>query len=161
MGGERSHHCTIPAPDYVRYIEEFVISRFVISRFYSIHFTVTLAETKNIVRYIEDFVKQRFVKSRFHCTENKQDQARLSFFIIFHKLSTASVFLITVTFLFNYCLRFFLIAVTFLQNVFYPSYEHVSYVLFRNLHSFCGNYLACNLDLIEIYFYSRHISYTS
>jgi len=24
-------------PDYVRYIEEFVISRFVISRFYSIH----------------------------------------------------------------------------------------------------------------------------
>ena len=30
-------------PDYVRYIEEFVISRFVISRFYSIHFTVTLA----------------------------------------------------------------------------------------------------------------------
>jgi len=32
-------------PDYVRYIEEFVISRFVISRFYSIHFTVTLAGT--------------------------------------------------------------------------------------------------------------------
>ena len=31
--------------DYVRYIEEFVISRFVISRFYSIHFTVTLAGT--------------------------------------------------------------------------------------------------------------------
>ena len=146
MGDERSHHCTIPAPDYVRYIEEFVISRFVISRFYSIHFTVTLAGTKNIVRYIEDFVKQRFVKSRFHCTENKQEQARFSFFIIFHKLSTASVFLITVT---------------FLQNVFYPSYEHVSYVLFRNLHSFCGNHLACNLDLIEIYFYSRHISYTS
>ena len=51
------------SPDYVRYIEEFVISRFVISRFYSIHFTVTLAGTKNIVRYIEDFVK-----SRFHCT---------------------------------------------------------------------------------------------
>ena len=44
-------------PDYVRYIEEFVISRFVISRFYSIHFTVTLAGTENIVRYIEDFVK--------------------------------------------------------------------------------------------------------
>ena len=32
-------------PDYVRYIEEFVISRFVISRFYSIHFTVILAGT--------------------------------------------------------------------------------------------------------------------
>ena len=32
-------------PDCVRYIEEFVISRFVISRFHSIHFTVTLART--------------------------------------------------------------------------------------------------------------------
>ena len=32
-------------PDYVRYIEEFVTSRFVISRFYSTHFTVTLAGT--------------------------------------------------------------------------------------------------------------------
>ena len=31
--------------DYVRYIEEFVILRFVISRFYSIHFTVTMAGT--------------------------------------------------------------------------------------------------------------------
>ena len=30
-------------PDYVRHIEEFVISRFVISRFYSIPFSVTLA----------------------------------------------------------------------------------------------------------------------
>ena len=48
---------TIGLPDYVRYIQEFVISRFVISRFYSIHFTVTLAGTKNIVRYIENFVK--------------------------------------------------------------------------------------------------------
>ena len=43
---------TFGLPDYVRYIEEFVISRF-----YSIHFTVSLAGTKNIVRYIEDFVK--------------------------------------------------------------------------------------------------------
>ena len=43
--------------DYVRYMEEFVILRFVISRFYSIHFTVTLAGTWTIVRYIEDFVK--------------------------------------------------------------------------------------------------------
>ena len=41
---------TFGLPDYVRYIEEFVISRF-----YSIHFTVTLAGTQNIVRYIEDF----------------------------------------------------------------------------------------------------------
>ena len=32
-------------PDYVLYIEELVISRFVISRFYSTHFTVTLAGT--------------------------------------------------------------------------------------------------------------------
>ena len=43
---------TFGLPDYVRYIEELVISRF-----YSIHFTVTLAGTENIVRYIEDFVK--------------------------------------------------------------------------------------------------------
>ena len=33
----------LPVYMYVRYIEEFVISRFVTSRFYSIHFTVTLA----------------------------------------------------------------------------------------------------------------------
>ena len=31
---------TFGLPDYLRYIEEFVISRFVISRFYFIHFTV-------------------------------------------------------------------------------------------------------------------------
>ena len=36
---------TFRLPDYVRYIEEFVMSRFVISRFYSVHFTVTLAGT--------------------------------------------------------------------------------------------------------------------
>ena len=36
--------------DCVRYNEDFVISRFVISRFCSIHFTVTLAGLKNIVR---------------------------------------------------------------------------------------------------------------
>jgi len=36
---------TFGLPDYVRYIEEFVISRIVISRFYSIRFTVTLAGT--------------------------------------------------------------------------------------------------------------------
>ena len=42
--------------DCVRYIEDFVISRFVISRVCSIHFTVTLAGLKNIVRYTEEFV---------------------------------------------------------------------------------------------------------
>ena len=31
--------------DYVCYIEKFVISRFIILRFYSIHFTVALAGT--------------------------------------------------------------------------------------------------------------------
>ena len=36
---------TFGFPDYVRYIEEFVTSRFVISRFYSIPLTVTLAGT--------------------------------------------------------------------------------------------------------------------
>ena len=41
--------------DCVRYKEDFVILRFVISRPCSIHFTVTLAGLKNIVRYIEDF----------------------------------------------------------------------------------------------------------
>ena len=39
-----------------RDVEDFVISRFIISRFCSIHFTVTLAGLKNIVRYTEDFV---------------------------------------------------------------------------------------------------------
>ena len=34
---------TFGLPEYVRYIEEFVKSRFVISRFYSIHFTINLA----------------------------------------------------------------------------------------------------------------------
>ena len=36
---------TLGLPDYVCYIKEFVILRFVISRFYSIHFTVILAGT--------------------------------------------------------------------------------------------------------------------
>jgi len=36
---------TFGLQDYVRYIEEFVSSRFVISKFYSINFTVTLAGT--------------------------------------------------------------------------------------------------------------------
>ena len=49
---------TFGLPDSVRYKynEDFVISRFVISRFCSIHFTVTLAGLKNIVRYTEDIV---------------------------------------------------------------------------------------------------------
>ena len=42
--------------DCLHYNEDFVISRFVISRFCSIHFTVTLAGLKNIVRYTGDFV---------------------------------------------------------------------------------------------------------
>ena len=60
-------HFTFGLLDCVRYNENFVISRFVVSRFCSIHFTVTLAGLKNIVRYTENFVIQRFVKSRFHC----------------------------------------------------------------------------------------------
>ena len=56
----------------VRYNEDFVISRFVISRFCSIYFTVTLAGLKNIVLYTEDFVIKRFVKSKFHCTVPKK-----------------------------------------------------------------------------------------
>ena len=40
---------------------------FVLSRFCSIQFTVTLAGLKNFVRYTEDLVIKRFVKSRFHC----------------------------------------------------------------------------------------------
>ena len=42
--------------DCVRYIEDFVISRLVMSRSCSIHSTVALAGLKNIVRYTEDFV---------------------------------------------------------------------------------------------------------
>ena len=42
--------------DYVRYNEDFVMSRFVISRFCFIHFPVTLVGLKNIVRYTENFV---------------------------------------------------------------------------------------------------------
>ena len=33
---------TFGLPGYVRYVEEFAISRFVILRFYSIHFTVPI-----------------------------------------------------------------------------------------------------------------------
>ena len=40
----------------VRYNEDFVISRLIISRFCSIHVTVILVGLKKIVRYTEDFV---------------------------------------------------------------------------------------------------------
>ena len=36
---------TFGLPDYFRYIERFVLSRLVISRFYCIHFTIPLAGT--------------------------------------------------------------------------------------------------------------------
>ena len=49
-------HFTFGLMDCARYNEDFVISRFVISRFCSINFTVALAGLTNIVRYIEDFV---------------------------------------------------------------------------------------------------------
>lgn len=49
---------TFGLQDYVHYIEEFAIWRFVISRFYSIDFAVTLAGAQNSVRYIEDFVNR-------------------------------------------------------------------------------------------------------
>ena len=61
-------HLMFGPPDYVRYIEEFVIQRFVMSRFYSIHFTAFLVGTQKIVLYIEEFAIQRFVISRFDCT---------------------------------------------------------------------------------------------
>ena len=50
--------------DCVRYNEEFVISRF-----FPIHFTVTLAGLKSTVRYTDNFIIWRFVKSRFHCIQ--------------------------------------------------------------------------------------------
>ena len=60
-------HFTFGLLDCAHYNEDFIISRFVISRFCPIHFTVTLAGLQNIVCYTEDFVILRFVKSRFHC----------------------------------------------------------------------------------------------
>ena len=42
--------------DCARYNKDFAVSRFVTSRFCSIHFTVTLAGLKNIVCFTEDFV---------------------------------------------------------------------------------------------------------
>ena len=55
--------------DGVRYNEDFVNSRFVISRFCSIYFILILAGLNWDNRSLldEDFVIERFVKSRFHC----------------------------------------------------------------------------------------------
>ena len=44
---------TLGLLDCVRYNEDFIILQYVISRFCSIHFTVTLFGLKNIVRYTE------------------------------------------------------------------------------------------------------------
>ena len=63
--------------DCVRYIEDFIISRFVISRFCSIHFTVTLARLKNIIRYTKDFVIQMFVKLRFQCNNVRKRKTNI------------------------------------------------------------------------------------
>ena len=46
---------TLGILDCDRYNKDFVISRFVLSRSCSIHFTVTLAGPKNVFRYTEDF----------------------------------------------------------------------------------------------------------
>ena len=50
---------TLGLLDCARYDEDFVISRF-----FPIHFTVTLAGLKSIVRHTEGFVIERFVKSQ-------------------------------------------------------------------------------------------------
>ena len=42
--------------DCARYNKDFVILKFIISRFCSLHFTVTLAGLKNIVHYTKDFI---------------------------------------------------------------------------------------------------------
>ena len=42
--------------DCAHYNEDFIKLRFIILRFFSIQFTVTLAGLKNIARYTEDFV---------------------------------------------------------------------------------------------------------
>ena len=50
--------------DRAHYSKDFVKSRFIISRFCSIHFIVILAELKKVVRYTEDFVILRIIKPR-------------------------------------------------------------------------------------------------
>ena len=56
--------------DCVHDNKDFAKSRFIISRFCSIHFIVILDGLKKIVCYTEDFIIQRFVKSRFHCSRD-------------------------------------------------------------------------------------------
>ena len=64
-------HFTFVFLGCVRYNEDLVKSRFLISRFCSIHFIVILARLKKLVRYTKDLVIKRFVKSRFHCIYGK------------------------------------------------------------------------------------------
>lgn len=61
-------------------IKNFVKSRFIISRFCPIQFTVTWEGLKNSRRYIEGFVNRKFVKSRFHgiYTCNKNDDVDIT-----------------------------------------------------------------------------------
>ena len=70
--------------DCVRYNEDFVKLRFVISRFCSIHSIVILARLKKMVCYTEDFVIQRLVKSRFHCNYLLFCISKLSRILKFH-----------------------------------------------------------------------------
>ena len=81
--------------DYVRQIEDFITSRFVIWRLCSIHFTVTLAGLKNIVRYIEDFVNRcSFVLHlvtdlfRLFYFELWRNFAEFAIFVVFAKFAT-------------------------------------------------------------------------
>ena len=50
--------------------------RFVISKFFFIHFTIT--GLRNMVRYTEIFVIKRIVKSRFHCITNPRYNKTIS-----------------------------------------------------------------------------------
>ena len=61
---------TFGALDCVLY-EDFVILRFVISRFCSVHFAVTLAGLKNIVRYTEDLCSLNRGSTVFVCHAQK------------------------------------------------------------------------------------------
>ena len=59
-------------------IKDFVISRFVLSRFCSIHFTVTLARLKNITRYTEDFdIFFSLAKVTVKCMDQNPDTTNL------------------------------------------------------------------------------------
>ena len=67
-------YCTFAFMDCVRYYEDFVKSRFVLSRFCSIHFIVILGGLKKIVRYTEDLVTLELKQltdemTRFICSQ--------------------------------------------------------------------------------------------